>query len=144
MKDLFASRLRQIISDNGHNAHSFAKALNHGRSNTVRNAANGNNLPNISLLFDIAEHFDDVDFHWLITGKGNRPVQPGYAPQYSELLDDPAPANEPNVKYDSQEEKEELITMYEKRIAGIKMQLDSLEKENELLKRSLNKKGRAS
>tara|TARA_B100000768_G_C11090285_1_gene294650 strand:- start:252 stop:647 length:396 start_codon:yes stop_codon:yes gene_type:complete len=62
-------RIKKLISDNELNAASFAEKIGVQRSG-ISHILSGRNKPSLEFLSKIHTTFDDVEFDWLLLGKG--------------------------------------------------------------------------
>lgn len=69
---IFFDRILQISENKGFkNITDFAKnGLNWDSSEKINRLKRENNKPSIDILIEISNKFDDVNLHWVITGKG--------------------------------------------------------------------------
>lgn len=66
----FSTRLKKYIDSLGLSINSFASILGHKSGTTIANAVAGRNSPRVSLLEEIFKEFPNVNFDWLVTGRG--------------------------------------------------------------------------
>lgn len=74
--DKFSDRLKFIIGELQYSVSAFAKEIGHERGTTMSNAVNGRNLPNSKVLLEICSRFPEVNFDFLIAGRGKPFILP--------------------------------------------------------------------
>lgn len=70
--DDFIKRLEKLMTFNGLNASGLADKLAIQRS-SISHILSGRNKPSLDLILKIISEFPDVDFYWLLLGKGSYP-----------------------------------------------------------------------
>jgi hypothetical protein len=70
----FFERILQIAEYHGYkNGNDFARnGLGYASSEKINRLRDKNNKPSVDILLDIANKFDDINLHWLITGIGDK------------------------------------------------------------------------
>lgn len=69
-KKLVSGRFQELINKLGYNIPSFAKALDYQRPDKLYNIFKGTFYPSFEILSDITKKFENVNVHYLITGRG--------------------------------------------------------------------------
>lgn len=64
-------RIIQIMKEKGYNKNSLAKAMGMAQP-TIKQIENNENLPSLKFLFEFKDVFPDINFNWILTGKGNK------------------------------------------------------------------------
>lgn len=72
------ARFIQVMEAMGHTGYSLSKKLSTSEA-VISNIRLGKNPPNIQLVRDLLNEYEEVDPTWLLTGKGRMLVQPGMA-----------------------------------------------------------------
>lgn len=65
------NRIIQIMREKGYNKNSLAKVMGMAQP-TIKQIENNENLPSLKFLFEFKEAFPDINFNWLLTGRGNK------------------------------------------------------------------------
>ena len=68
----FSKRMQKIMDRNDLNASSFAERINVGRS-SISHILSGRNKPSLDFVINTVKEFPEVDFDWLLNGKGTYP-----------------------------------------------------------------------
>lgn len=68
----FSKRMQKIMARNDLNASSFAERINVGRS-SISHILSGRNKPSLDFVINTVKEFPEVDFDWLLNGKGTYP-----------------------------------------------------------------------
>lgn len=68
----FSKRMQKIMDRNDLNASSFAERINVGRS-SISHILSGRNKPSLDFVIHTVKEFPEVDFDWLLNGKGTYP-----------------------------------------------------------------------
>jgi transcriptional regulator with XRE-family HTH domain len=68
----FSKRMQKIMDRNDLNASSFAERINVGRS-SISHILSGRNKPSLDFVINTVKKFPEVDFDWLLNGKGTYP-----------------------------------------------------------------------
>src|SRR5690606_20428703 len=69
----FTKRIDKILDYYELNATSFAEKIEVGRS-SISHIISGRNKPSLDFIMKILEQFPEVNFNWLVYGKGNFPT----------------------------------------------------------------------
>tara|TARA_R110000868_G_scaffold85582_3_gene240658 strand:- start:13225 stop:13596 length:372 start_codon:yes stop_codon:yes gene_type:complete len=68
----FAKRLQKVIDYYGESASSFAEKIGVQRS-SISHILSGRNKPSLEFVLKILSSFPEVEWYWLLNGKGNFP-----------------------------------------------------------------------
>ena len=68
----FNTRLQEILNHYGFSASAFAEKIGIARS-SISHIVSGRNKPSLEFVLNILENFEDVEFDWLMYGKGDFP-----------------------------------------------------------------------
>ncbi|QJP35579.1 helix-turn-helix domain-containing protein [Nonlabens sp. Ci31] len=68
----FSKRMQKIMDRNDLNASSFAERIHVGRS-SISHILSGRNKPSLDFVINTVKEFPEVDFDWLLNGKGTYP-----------------------------------------------------------------------
>ena len=69
IKISFADRLKTVIDGLGHSGNSFGEEVGMGGS-LVNKTLRGESLPTVKIIHRIAEHFPEINWDYMITGRG--------------------------------------------------------------------------
>lgn len=69
----FSKRLQKIIDFYDLTATSFSEKIAFNRS-TISHILSGRNKPSLEFVIKVLEAYPDVDFYWLLNGKGSFPT----------------------------------------------------------------------
>ena len=72
--EAFVKRLQKVIDFYGESSASFAEKIGVQRS-SISHIISGRNKPSLEFILKILSHFPEVEFYWLINGKGKFPSQ---------------------------------------------------------------------
>lgn len=70
---MFTSRIQEILTYYNLSASAFAEKMGVGRS-SISHITSGRNKPSLEFVLHILENFKEVNFDWLMFGKGNFPA----------------------------------------------------------------------
>lgn len=99
--DDFVKRLELLFDFYGLSSSSFADKISVQRS-SLSHLLSGRNKPSLDLILKIIDVFTEVDFYWLVFGKGNFPKN-----NYTEniLINDDLKLDSPTPQFENQENK---------------------------------------
>ena len=75
----FTIRLQKILAFYSLSAAAFAEKMGIGRS-SISHIISGRNKPSLEFVLHILDNFEEVEFEWLIYGKGNFPKKEKLTP----------------------------------------------------------------
>lgn len=76
---MFGERLQGVIKKLGYSGYSFAKAINQGNSKLYQ-IFRGEVSPSVKFCENVHSHFPEINWDWMITGRGEALLQPGETP----------------------------------------------------------------
>ncbi len=109
--DQFIKRLEKVMQFYQLNASALADKLDIQRS-SISHILSGRNKPSLDLIIKIITSFSDIDFYWLVFGKGDfpkknesvsKPILENTAAQTEVPLSSPVAPISPNIKNDEVE-----------------------------------------
>lgn len=93
--ELFTNRLQEIMDYYNLTASALAERLGVGRS-SISHIISGRNKPSLDFVMHIIENFKEVDFDWLLLGKGSFPsITPSTSP--TTLFPEDSPTKETEI-----------------------------------------------
>lgn len=114
--ELFTNRLQEIMDYYNLTASALAERLGVGRS-SISHIISGRNKPSLDFVMHIIENFKEVDFDWLLRGKGSFPSTTP-STSTTTLFPEDSPAKETeivthapkNVSFPKKTEEKQLFT----------------------------------
>ena len=126
----FFKRLSYIVESEGFkNLNDFAlNGLKYESSSKLNRLKDDKNKPSVEILLDIANKFENINLHWLVTGKGDKSLKQDFSKQPVDEIK-PNVAREPILYGES-----ELVKTLKENVAYLKKEIEELKDDKELLK----------
>lgn len=68
----FSNRIKKVLDYYNLSASQFAEKI-HVQRSSISHLLSGRNKPSLDFVLKVLEHFEDVEFYWLLKGKGTFP-----------------------------------------------------------------------
>lgn len=91
----FAKRLKMLLVELRYTQNAFSSKLGYENNSTISRSLSGKTHPTLKLLFRMYDEFPEVNYDWLLTGRGNAYLdnlpkveenRPGYEQDMKDLI----------------------------------------------------------